>query len=176
MQGRRYVRNKPLRTAADSDKGISLAKYADSNRFRYMDLASRIVAGETPADVLKHVRTYLSDLQHGECGGQAATARTVVLVDDLSVLQWCLPGDVDASSRAACRWVSALRHVCADATAALVTLVHADTASVSSAAGALDAGDESLFRHLLRTADIWVAVNELSSGRAADCDGEASYL
>lgn len=56
--------------------------------------------------------------------------------------------------------------------AALLTLQHADACSAVSANGSLDAGDEKLFRLLLRSADLWVAVNELASGRAADCDGE----
>ena len=75
---------------------------------------------------------------------------------------------IDRCAHCAARYVTLLiqEH------AALLTLQHADACSAVSANGSLDAGDEKLFRLLLRSADLWVAVNELASGRAADCDGE----
>lgn len=53
----------------------------------------------------------------------------------------------------------------------LVTLQHADATSVGKS-GSSDQLDDTLYRSLLRTADVWVEVKELSSGRARDCDGE----
>ena len=50
--------------------------------------------------------------------------------------------------------------------------MHIDASSPTAKGAALDTSDESLFRFILRTADLWVSVKQLSSGRAADCDGE----
>ena len=50
--------------------------------------------------------------------------------------------------------------------------MHIDAGSLFTKGHALDANDEPLFRFMLHTADIWVSVKQLSSGRAADCDGE----
>lgn len=65
-----------------------------------------------------------------------------------------------------------LRHLCASNSASLITLMHADACAAQSGHGTVDEGDERLFRYLLRTADVWVSINELPSGRAAACDGE----
>lgn len=99
-------------------------------------------------------------------------ARTLVIVDDLSMLQWNLPGSVESVQSALTRFLLSLRELCIQQQAALLTLQHADACSAVNTHGTLDEGDELLFRYILRTADIWVAMNELPSGRAADCDGE----
>jgi hypothetical protein len=94
----------------------------------------------------------------------SGTAGALVIIDDLSALSWCFSNVIP--------WVTSLRAICAKKHAALVSLFHADATSAVTQGMALDATDEDLFRSLLYTADLWVSVKQLASGRAADCDGE----
>ncbi|WFC99571.1 hypothetical protein MYAM1_002316 [Malassezia yamatoensis] len=99
-------------------------------------------------------------------------AQTLIVMDSLSVLQWSAPGSVDEVHRQLVYFLRSLRQLCLNAHAALITLQHADACSIIHTQGTLDEADERLFRYILRTADVWIAINELASGRAADCDGE----
>ena len=99
-------------------------------------------------------------------------SRTIVIIDNLSILQWTIPGDATNVVRHLIQWIRALRQLCTATRSALVTLMHTDACAIVSSRGSLDVGDELLFRNIVRSADLWIAVNELPSGRAADCDGE----
>jgi len=99
-------------------------------------------------------------------------SRTIVIIDNLSILQWTIPGDATSVVRHLIQWLRALRQLCTATRSALVTLMHTDACAIVSSRGSLDVGDELLFRNIVRSADLWIAVNELPSGRAADCDGE----
>ncbi|EPQ32026.1 uncharacterized protein PFL1_00224 [Pseudozyma flocculosa PF-1] len=108
-------------------------------------------------------------------------AETLIVIDDLSALAWSLE-TVDSLGRPVdvalhvAKWIRALRALAAKHKACLLTLQHADATSVaktsSSSNTASDAIDESIFRSLCKTADVWIEVKELGSGRARDCDGE----
>ncbi|PWZ02855.1 hypothetical protein BCV70DRAFT_197117 [Testicularia cyperi] len=104
------------------------------------------------------------------------SSETLVIIDDLSALSWSLdhtdvfgrPVDV---ARQICTWTKALNSLVTKHRASLVTLLHADASSIGKHE-ASDSVEESVLRSLLRTADVWIEVKELGSGRARDCDGE----
>ena len=99
-------------------------------------------------------------------------AGALVIIDSVSMLQWCLSGTPEHIYHTFVNWLRLLRQTCESLDAALLTLMQADACAAVSHRGTLDQGDERLFRYLLRTADVWVSVSELPSGRAAACDGE----
>lgn len=99
-------------------------------------------------------------------------AGALVIIDSLSMLQWCLSGTPEHIYHTFVNWLRLLRQTCESLDAALLTLMQADACAAVSHRGTLDQIDERLFRYLLRTADVWVSVSELPSGRAAACDGE----
>ncbi|WFD23860.1 hypothetical protein MEQU1_002554 [Malassezia equina] len=131
-----------------------------TQNFHFIDLASQLSEEPIFPMALERVRTF-SDQR-----------KALVIVPDLSSLIWSTTGSSDAVVGDAIQWLRALRAWCATHNAALITLMHADACSITSHVGVLDKTDEALFRYMLRTADLWVSVNELPSGRAADCDGE----
>lgn len=88
------------------------------------------------------------------------------------MIQWCLNGTSEEVYHIFVNWLRLLRQTCESQDAALLTLMQADACAAKTNRGTLDQGDERLFRYLLRTADVWVSVSELPSGRAAACDGE----
>jgi hypothetical protein len=114
-----------------------------------------------PGDLAALLDTVNDALRPSDASG---TAGALVIIDDLSALSWCFSNVIP--------WVTSLRAICAKKHAALVSLFHADATSAVTQGMALDATDEDLFRSLLYTADLWVSVKQLASGRAADCDGE----
>lgn len=138
--------------------------WPSSPQFVYLDASDTL-----DARALHALHTNLDEVLHAS---DASETQALVVIDSLSMLQWCLPGPADAVHWDLVQWLRAVRKLCASRAAALVTLLHADACAVTGAPW--DQGDERLFRYLLRTADVWVAVRELPSGRAADCDGELS--
>ena len=99
-------------------------------------------------------------------------AGALVIIDSLSMLQWCLSGTPEHIYHTFVNWLRLLRQTCESLDTALLTLMQADACAAVSHRGTLDQSDERLFRYLLRTADVWVSVSELPSGRAAACDGD----
>ncbi|GAC73401.1 hypothetical protein PANT_9c00099 [Moesziomyces antarcticus T-34] len=103
-------------------------------------------------------------------------SRNIIVVDDLTALAWGAdsidtrgyPANV---GQQASQWLGALTALATKNDASVVTLMHADATSCSKH-GASDPVDECLLSSLLQTADVWVEVKELASGRARDCDGE----
>ncbi|PWN23226.1 hypothetical protein BCV69DRAFT_112523 [Microstroma glucosiphilum] len=102
-------------------------------------------------------------------GAHAASSspKAVVIVDDISSLAWTLPSlpsmhEVNAAARSAGRWAVALRTLCSNHSASLITLQHSRADSLST----------QLFARLFRSSSLWIEVKELSSGRARDCTGE----
>ena len=144
-----------------SSQGINMSLY--TQYFHYIDLASQMRDGPIFPAALKWVRGVLP---------LSDQSRALVMVSDLSSLLWSTPGPSDAVVGQSIQWLRALRAWCAMHNGSLITLMHADACSIVSHAGVLDPTDEALLRYMLRTADLWVSVNELPSGRAADCDGE----
>ncbi|KOS16551.1 hypothetical protein Malapachy_3002 [Malassezia pachydermatis] len=146
--------------------GVNLSS---SHKFSYLDAHAYMNEPSFLPALLSQLRRAIP-----ETGIAHEIAQTLVIVDDLSVLQWCIPGSVAESHSHIVQWLRALRQTCGLRSAALATLQHSDACAVVSPNGTLDQGDERLFRYLLQTADLWVAINELPSGRAADCDGEVA--
>lgn len=107
---------------------------------------------------------------------QSWTSDTLIIVDDLSSLSWSLDASDSSGQRIdvaaeISRWIQALSSLALKQRASLITLCHTDATSVGKHF-ASDSVDESILRSLLRTADVWIEVKELVSGRARDCDGE----
>ncbi|WFD33231.1 hypothetical protein MCUN1_000044 [Malassezia cuniculi] len=127
----------------------SIARRSLCSTFTYVETSD-----ESLAPLLDQVDASLADTDSTE------TATALVIVDDLSVLSWRHSNTAP--------WVIALRNK----RAALITLSHVDATCATTKGASLDDTDESLFRFILHTADLWVSVKQLSSGRAADCDGE----
>lgn len=128
---------------------------------------------------LQRLYSKIVDALWDEAEGQGDSdwsSRNIIIIDDLTALAWSLdpvnalgqPIDVARQIR---NWVTSLTSLAAKTHSSLVTLMHADATSVSKH-GASDPIDESLLSSLLQTADVWVEVKELASGRARDCDGE----
>lgn len=143
-------------------QGISL----DTHHFAYIDATSFLDDSLVPLhEAIQHVVSPPAS----HLGTQAST---LIIIDSLSMLQWCLKGSPEHVYQVFVNWLRLLRQTCESQDAALLTLMQADACAAKSNRGTLDQGDERLFRYLLRTADVWVSVSELPSGRAAACDGE----
>lgn len=134
-----------------------------TRHFRFMDVVPLLSQEPVFPAVLEMVRQAIPLADH---------KRALVIVNDVSSLLWSTKGSSDTVINHCIHWLRALRAWCATHNASLITLMHADACSIGSHSGVLDPTDEALFRYMLRTADLWVSVNELPSGRAADCDGE----
>lgn len=156
-------------------QGFSLQQFTASGKLQYLEADKFLNDDEPLLSLLDAVRNAISVAQSASDTlnpEPSYLARTLVVFDSLSILQWALPGSIDSVHIALVRLLRSLRALCFETHAALLTLQHADACSVVSPQNPLDDGDENLLRYLLRTADLWIAVNELPSGRAADCDGE----
>lgn len=146
-----------------------LARKAGLNlnqRFVHIE-AARHIGEQTLASIYEDIQ---AALQSGP-SYSGSKANSLIIIDSVSVLQWCLMGAEQHVQFEMVAWIRALRAMCEHYSSALITRTHADACAINAGC-TLDQGDERLFRYILRTADVWVSVNELHSGRAAACDGE----
>lgn len=154
---------------------MALSQYSASGELQTVDAERYLGADDPLLALLDAIRMSISVAQSASSTNEptpAYLARTLVVIDSLSFLQWSLPGSIPSIHSSLIYFLRSLRALCSEEHAALLTLQHSDACSAVNPQGTVDEGDEKLFRYLLRTADIWIAVNELPSGRAADCDGE----
>ncbi|KAH9916326.1 uncharacterized protein B0H18DRAFT_1038612 [Fomitopsis serialis] len=129
---------------------VSLDQHTASRRLSFIDVLGQVQSSATLRPLYDSVRAQLKAAAPDE-------GRTLVILDDLSPLEWIGYSTIELS-----RFLRALSASCREANAALVMRHHLITP-----------GDpDDLLRHLLQLASYHVDVRPLSSGRSGAVSGE----
>ncbi|CAO1630961.1 unnamed protein product [Parajaminaea phylloscopi] len=159
-------------TSVARKAGVNLNQLHTKGRFFHLDAAREVLAtNASDSNGLEVTYKAIQEIVEAEHKG-----RVLVIVDDLSSLMWSVEAPhtgstlhgVDATARQVDIWLASIQKLVSRHDGALAVLQH-QTSSL-----AFDESSTHLFNRLMRRADLWVEVKELSSGRARDCAGEIS--